>query len=386
MKLRFYVFILAMLSVVSCAQPAQDIESSEPQEHVHNWKMCSSEDTATCTEDGIVKQTYVCTICDLTRIEENPSYAKGHRWNNFVEMVEPTCTAEGQRERTCSVCGSIEREPIPTIDHVFYQSSSEPATCISYAVTTYYCGQCGYSYEEYGNEYGDHWYSRTSYKEPTCIVGGSARYECLRCGDSYEETLPSLGGHDYGIIREYSNDIFYNETAYPECLNCGLRYPEGIDFSDYDLPYTRFWVFRVVWDKETNTVEANMYIQGSGIETEANFVFSDKPAEKHKIVMLIGGGRLSFGGDELHDYFVNTTEFCTCTVAVGTLDNVICSGNLSSDLSLAAYGIPISEYMKSDNIVVQMRIGSNLTIDASFDMSEFWRLIRDASTLIESLH
>ena len=389
--MRFVFVYLIFALLVSCS-PSSSQENQNPEDHIHSWKEVSVNDTATCLEDGVITHAYVCTVCNETKTEEEPSKAKGHQWGEFVEVIKPTCSAEGKREKKCSVCNATEQEIISKLEHSF-TSSTVAATCQSFSVTTYTCRNCGYSYKEQGSVYGEHKYARTAYKAPSCTVGGAARYECSVCGDSYEENLPALGGRDYNFLYESPSSLYNSSTAFADCSVCGDRYQEGLDISSYNLTYMCFYRFVSSYDKATGKAFTETHIISSSLSTEATFSYADGRTEKHKVYLdQYIGSLLSFKGEELVTAFENSSEICQCTIAGNTLSNALWKGNLRSDgnrqnyISTNWFDIGTENFMKYDSLVVQISIGDDLTIDATFDMSSIWQLLRDANAMIESLH
>lgn len=389
--MRLYIVYLLFALLISCS-PSSSQENQNPQEHIHFWKEVSVTDTATCTEDGMITRSYVCTVCTETKTEEGPSKAKGHQWGEFVEVVKPTCSTEGKREKKCSACNAVEQETIPNLEHSF-TSSTVAATCQSFAVITYTCRNCGYIYQEYGNVYGEHRYTRTAYKAPSCTVGGTARYECSICGDSYEESLPSLGGHDYNFLYESPSSLFSSGTAFVACSVCGDRYQEGLDISSYGLPYMCFYRFVSSYDKNTGKAFTETHITSSSLSAEATFSYADGRTETHTIYLdQYIASLLSFKGNELIEAFENSSAICQCTIAGNILSNVLWEGGLRSGgnqwnrISTNWFDIGTEKFMKYDSLVVQITIGKGLTIDVIFDMSNIWQLLRDANAMIESLH
>ena len=67
--------------------------------------------SATCTKDGV--RTTTCTVCGEEYTEVIP--ATGHQYGAWKVIKEATETAEGLRERICSVCGEKESEIIPVL-------------------------------------------------------------------------------------------------------------------------------------------------------------------------------------------------------------------------------------------------------------------------------
>ena len=59
-----------------------------------------------------------CTRCDATT-DSREIEATGHTWIGWETLLEPTCTVEGMRKRTCVVCGEEESDSIPALGHDF---------------------------------------------------------------------------------------------------------------------------------------------------------------------------------------------------------------------------------------------------------------------------
>ena len=66
---------------------------------------------ATCTEDGYTGDL-VCSVCGEV-LEKGEAIAKGHTWSDWTVTREPECFQDGERTRTCTVCGETEREVLP---------------------------------------------------------------------------------------------------------------------------------------------------------------------------------------------------------------------------------------------------------------------------------
>ncbi len=72
---------------------------------------------ATCTKDGYTGDTY-CLDCGKLIAKGEVIPAKGHQWSEWTVTKEATCFADGEKTRTCSVCGETETEVIPAdTDH-----------------------------------------------------------------------------------------------------------------------------------------------------------------------------------------------------------------------------------------------------------------------------
>lgn len=75
----------------------------------HKWDDGVVTTEATCTEDGV--KTYTCTLCGETTTEAIK--AQGHKWDDGVVTKEATETAEGEKTYTCTVCKATKKEAIP---------------------------------------------------------------------------------------------------------------------------------------------------------------------------------------------------------------------------------------------------------------------------------
>ena len=70
----------------------------------------------TCTEHGYT-EGIECSVCHeiLTAPTEVP--ATGHSYGDWTIIKEATCTEEGLKQRTCTVCSTMEEEIIPMTEH-----------------------------------------------------------------------------------------------------------------------------------------------------------------------------------------------------------------------------------------------------------------------------
>jgi hypothetical protein len=97
-----------------------------------------------CTHKKIVVR--VCTVEDPTGTGtctaqlRTESEAPGHRVEQWTVTLDPTCTTDGQRTGTCTVCREEVHQVIaaaPEYGHILQYSGSEPGVCI------YTCTRCG---------------------------------------------------------------------------------------------------------------------------------------------------------------------------------------------------------------------------------------------------
>lgn len=68
----------------------------------HSWQ------DATCTTPK------TCTVCGTTE-----GGTVGHSWSNWEQTQAPSCTADGEKHRLCTICGTEETEVISTPGHSY---------------------------------------------------------------------------------------------------------------------------------------------------------------------------------------------------------------------------------------------------------------------------
>lgn len=105
----------------------------------HKWDKGAITTAATCTNNGV--RTYTCSVCGKTKTESIA--ATGHQWDNGKVTKEPTCTNEGALTHTCSKCGQTKTETIEAKGHVWteWEIIQEP-TCSQTGLRSRTCSQC----------------------------------------------------------------------------------------------------------------------------------------------------------------------------------------------------------------------------------------------------
>ncbi len=207
------------ISVPQSPQLPQSPESEEGQEptvipkpdatageHTHifsDWKVVQD---ATCTENGWKRAS--CSVCGEE--EEVKIPALGHSFGAYAYNEDATCTEDGTETATCSRCGATDtRSAVETkTPHNFGGwEVKESASCEKAGVKERVCQDCGMAEEEpiavLGHDMKDEEIiAPTCTKDGRVVRGG----RCSRCGYEGKETvLPALG-HSF---TEYA----YNEDA-----------------------------------------------------------------------------------------------------------------------------------------------------------------------------
>ena len=111
--------------------------------HVHDYPgWWSIVDAATCTVDGLKKRS--CTICGAEQIEAIP--ASGHKYGKWETVTESTSEHDGLKKKVCSACGDEVTEIIPKHVHNLVHHSAKEPTCTSVGWSAYdTCSLCDYT-------------------------------------------------------------------------------------------------------------------------------------------------------------------------------------------------------------------------------------------------
>lgn len=95
--------------------------------------------------------------------------------------TQPTCTEEGVKTFTCSLCGEAYTEAVAATGHTYTDKVVDP-TCTAEGYTEHTCA-CGDTYKDSETAKVAHTYAETV-TAPTCTVAGYTTYTCV-CGDTY---------------------------------------------------------------------------------------------------------------------------------------------------------------------------------------------------------
>ena len=77
----------------------------------HSWDAGKVTTEATCTTDGV--KTYTCSVCKTTKTETIK--ATGHKMGEWKTVTAATTQKEGKQERTCTACDYKETKSIPKL-------------------------------------------------------------------------------------------------------------------------------------------------------------------------------------------------------------------------------------------------------------------------------
>ena len=188
---------------------------------------------ATCKEEGYSGDTW-CKDCGK-KILSDQTIAKteNHSWDAGKVTTKATCTEEGEKTFTCSICGDEKTEKISATGHQHTEiRNKKEATCKEegYSGDTW-CKDCGkkiLSGQAIAKTEDHSWNQGEITKEPTCKEKGEKTFTCSICGNTKTEKV-STTDHQHMEIRNQKNptckEAGYSGDTY--CADCGVKISSG---------------------------------------------------------------------------------------------------------------------------------------------------------------
>ncbi len=205
--------------------PTTGDPTDDPCETGHTYDEGVVTTPATCTEDGV--KTYTCTVCGETYTEVIP--AKGHTYGDFV--------ADGDVHKKVCSCGDVVTEA-----HAYDEGvvTKEP-TATEEGIKTYTCTVCGNTKTttlpatgtgeptDDPCEEGHTWNEGVVTTPATCAVDGVKTFTCTVCGEQKTEVIPATGVHTYdeGVVTTPATCTEDGVKTFT-CTVCGTTYTEVI--------------------------------------------------------------------------------------------------------------------------------------------------------------
>ena len=188
---------------------------------------------ATCKETGYSGDTW-CKDCGK-KILSGQAIAKteNHSWDAGKVTTKATCTEEGEKTFTCSICGDEKTEKVSATGHQHTEiRNKKEATCKEegYSGDTW-CKDCGkkiLSGQAIAKTENHSWNQGEITKEPTCKEEGEKTFTCSICGNTKTEKV-STADHQHMEIRNQKNptckEAGYSGDTY--CADCGVKISSG---------------------------------------------------------------------------------------------------------------------------------------------------------------
>ena len=160
--------------------------------HEHSWDAGKVTTEATCTTDGV--KTYTCSVCKTTKTETIK--ATGHKETEIRNAVEATCQQEGYTgDKVCKTCGTVLEKgtTIAKKNHTWDAGKvTTEATCTTDGVKTYTCSVCKTTKTEAikatGHKMGE-WKTVTA---ATTQKEGKQERTCTACDYKETKSIPKL--------------------------------------------------------------------------------------------------------------------------------------------------------------------------------------------------
>ncbi len=204
------------------------------QYSAHTWGEGMVTTEPTCTEDGV--KTYTCSVCNETKTETIT--ATGHQWDEGKVTTPATCTENGVKTYTCSVCKEIKTEAVEKLGHAFGAVEVIKApTCTETGISGKRCQHEGCDVidsETVLPATGHQWDGGEITTPATCTENGVKTYTCSVCKEIKTEAVEKLG-HAFGAVEVIKA---------PTCTETGISgkrcQHEGCDVIDSEtvLPAT----------------------------------------------------------------------------------------------------------------------------------------------------
>ena len=197
-------------------------------------KDSSQEETENATITTRVKTAASCTVkgtTAYTAIFKNSAFktqtkdvqdiaVTNHKWSSWNTTKTATCTVNGSKTRTCSVCQKDETQAIAKLGHNYKKTVILP-TCTTNGYTNHKCTRCGDEYNDtetdmIAHKFGE-WIVTT---KPTCTAKGVETRKCENCDKTETREVNALG-HKYGDwdIKAYESQTGVSKFE-RKCINC----------------------------------------------------------------------------------------------------------------------------------------------------------------------
>ena len=198
----------------------------------HAEKKLAAEAPA-CTRTGLTEGA-VCAICGEVLVPQTVIPAAGHRWDDGTVTRPASCTSEGERAFTCTVCGAKRTEPTEKTPHTPALLAALEATCTTDGLTAgERCAVCGeILVPQAPVEKLPHTPETVPGKAATCtetgLTDGSV---CAVCGETLTaQTVIPAAGHlwDEGTATKPASCTAEGERTFT-CTVCGAKRTETIE-------------------------------------------------------------------------------------------------------------------------------------------------------------
>lgn len=145
-----------------------------------------------------------------------------HSWVYETVNKSATCTEEGAKSYTCSVCETIKTETIPALGHSWNSGAvTTAAKCEVNGVKTFTCSNCKGTRTEGIAATGHTAGSWTTTKNPTCTAKGTKVQKCKTCSATLSTQSINAKGHSFGGWTTASEATVFAAKKEQRKCSCG---------------------------------------------------------------------------------------------------------------------------------------------------------------------
>ena len=187
--------------------------------------------TATCAHAGYTGDTY-CKKCNKKLATGKTIAQKAHTWNKGVVTTAATCTKQGVRTYTCTVCKGTRKAAIAATGHRNkVLKNARQATCAKAGYTgDTYCKDCNAKLSSGKTiaKKAHTWDAGKVTKKATCTVKGTKTYTCKICKATKTSSIAATG-HRHTELRNVKKATCGQEgyTGDTYCKDCKAKVSSG---------------------------------------------------------------------------------------------------------------------------------------------------------------
>ena len=147
-----------------------------------------------------------------------------HIWDNGEVIKQATCTTEGQKIYTCTICKNTKIESVSKTSHKEVKDVAVSATCESTGKTEgSHCSICNtiIKKQETIPATGHTWDNGKITKQATCTTDGQKIYTCTSCKKTKTESITKTGHKEVKDVAVSATCESTGKTEGSHCSVCG---------------------------------------------------------------------------------------------------------------------------------------------------------------------
>ena len=176
---------------------------------------------ATCEIEGKTEGSH-CSVCNTVIKKQEFVPKKEHSWNSGEIIREATCTKDGIKKITCTVCKETKIEIITQKVHTIVRDEAIPATSKETGKTAgSHCSVCNtvIQAQETIPKTEHSWDAGTIVEEASCTEEGIEKITCTVCGESKTEKVAPAG---HIVVKDEAIEATCTTTGKTEGSHCDV--------------------------------------------------------------------------------------------------------------------------------------------------------------------